>query len=159
MLTQTLPRTSHGVEYAHHRHAALCQCISYHMDFLLYAFLIICVSYYKHAMVDAVLVHHHEHVLQGWQASMPWDTNPLYAIMHESIYCNSGSCNWAAHRIREVRPSCVHLYINAIPCMMHFVFASIWGCSTIKLCNRVGSEPQLSMPSRLACCYHSMAHG
>ncbi|KAL3157786.1 hypothetical protein ABBQ32_012209 [Trebouxia sp. C0010 RCD-2024] len=37
----------------------------------------------------------------GWQAFMPWDTNPLYAIMHESIYCNSGSCNWAAHRIRE----------------------------------------------------------
>ena len=33
---------------------------------------------------------------------MPWDTNPLYAIMHESIYCCGGSSNWAAHRVREV---------------------------------------------------------
>ncbi|KAA6418622.1 MAG: peptidase family [Trebouxia sp. A1-2] len=37
----------------------------------------------------------------GWQASMPWDTNPLYAIMHESIYCNLGASNWAAHRVRQ----------------------------------------------------------
>ncbi len=33
---------------------------------------------------------------------MPWDTNPLYAIMHESIYCNLGASNWAAHRVRQV---------------------------------------------------------
>lgn len=37
----------------------------------------------------------------GWQASMPWDTNPLYALMHESIYCSQGASNWAAHRVRQ----------------------------------------------------------
>lgn len=40
--------------------------------------------------------------LQGWQACMPWDTNPLYALMHESIYCHQGASHWAAHRIRQV---------------------------------------------------------
>lgn len=32
---------------------------------------------------------------------MSWDTNPLYAILHESIYCQGAPSNWAAHRIRE----------------------------------------------------------
>ncbi|KAI7844714.1 hypothetical protein COHA_001802 [Chlorella ohadii] len=32
---------------------------------------------------------------------MAWDTNPLYAILHESIYCQGAASNWAAHRIRE----------------------------------------------------------
>ncbi|XP_024358296.1 uncharacterized protein [Physcomitrium patens] len=30
-----------------------------------------------------------------------FDTNPLYAIMHESIYCQGAASNWAAHRVRE----------------------------------------------------------
>lgn len=51
--------------------------------------------------------------LQGWQASMPWDTNPLYAIMHESIYCRGGTSNWAAHRIREVS-KCLHASVTTL---------------------------------------------
>lgn len=31
---------------------------------------------------------------------MAWDTNPLYAIMHEAIYCQGAASNWAAHRVR-----------------------------------------------------------
>lgn len=46
--------------------------------------------------------------LQGWQASMPWDTNPLYALMHESIYCHPAASNWAAHRIRQVQLFVIH---------------------------------------------------
>ncbi|KAI5055698.1 hypothetical protein GOP47_0029219 [Adiantum capillus-veneris] len=30
-----------------------------------------------------------------------FDTNPLYALMHESIYCQGAASNWAAHRIRD----------------------------------------------------------
>ena len=48
------------------------------------------------------------HELQGWQASMPWDTNPLYALMHESIYCHPAASNWAAHRIRQVQLFVIH---------------------------------------------------
>lgn len=32
---------------------------------------------------------------------MPWDTNPLYALLHEAIYCQGAASNWAAHRMRE----------------------------------------------------------
>ena len=28
-------------------------------------------------------------------------TNPLYAILHESIYCQGDASNWSAHRVRE----------------------------------------------------------
>lgn len=31
---------------------------------------------------------------------MAWDTNPLYSIMHEAIYCQGAASNWAAHRVR-----------------------------------------------------------
>ncbi|KAJ4956762.1 hypothetical protein NE237_013545 [Protea cynaroides] len=29
-----------------------------------------------------------------------FDTNPLYAVLHESIYCQGASSRWSAHRIR-----------------------------------------------------------
>ena len=32
---------------------------------------------------------------------MPWDTNPLYALLHEAIYCQNNASCWAAHRIRN----------------------------------------------------------
>ena len=32
---------------------------------------------------------------------MPWATNPLYAVLHESIYCQGARSSWAAHRVRE----------------------------------------------------------
>ena len=33
---------------------------------------------------------------------MSWDTNPLYALLHESIYCQGAASNWSAQRIRWV---------------------------------------------------------
>jgi len=35
---------------------------------------------------------------EGW---MPWETNPIYALLHEPIYCQGAAANWAAHRVRE----------------------------------------------------------
>jgi pimeloyl-ACP methyl ester carboxylesterase len=32
---------------------------------------------------------------------MSWDTNPLYALLHESIYCQGAASGWAAQRVRE----------------------------------------------------------
>ncbi|KAK9800746.1 hypothetical protein WJX73_004303 [Symbiochloris irregularis] len=30
-----------------------------------------------------------------------WDTNPLYAVLHESIYCQGAASQWAAQRVRD----------------------------------------------------------
>ena len=30
---------------------------------------------------------------------LPFDTNPIYALLHESIYCQGQASNWSAHRI------------------------------------------------------------
>ena len=35
----------------------------------------------------------------------PWDTNPLYALLHEACYCNGGPSNWAAQRVRDTHYS------------------------------------------------------
>lgn len=40
-------------------------------------------------------------LLQGVENWLPWDTNPLYAIMHESIYCQHAASQWAAQRVRD----------------------------------------------------------
>lgn len=32
---------------------------------------------------------------------MHWDTNPLYALLHESIYCQGAASNWAAQTILD----------------------------------------------------------
>lgn len=37
---------------------------------------------------------------QEFDAWMAWDTNCLYAVLHEAIYCQGAASNWAAHRIR-----------------------------------------------------------
>lgn len=37
-------------------------------------------------------------MIENW---LPFDTNPLYALMHESIYCQGAASNWAAHRVRD----------------------------------------------------------
>ena len=39
--------------------------------------------------------------VQGFESWMPWDTNPLYALLHESIYCQGAKSAWAAQRVRE----------------------------------------------------------
>ncbi|KAF6157580.1 hypothetical protein GIB67_037153 [Kingdonia uniflora] len=36
--------------------------------------------------------------IENWMA---FDTNPLYALMHESIYCQGSASRWSAHRIRK----------------------------------------------------------
>eukprot|EP00879_Flechtneria_rotunda_P017013 GHRR01017811.1.p1 GENE.GHRR01017811.1~~GHRR01017811.1.p1 ORF type:complete len:308 (+),score=89.67 GHRR01017811.1:772-1695(+) len=41
--------------------------------------------------------------IKGFESWMPWDTNPLYALLHEAIYCQGAASNWSAHRVREQR--------------------------------------------------------
>ncbi|KAK1412219.1 hypothetical protein QVD17_33279 [Tagetes erecta] len=38
--------------------------------------------------------------LNAFERWLSFDTNPLYALMHESIYCQGAASQWAAHRIR-----------------------------------------------------------
>ncbi|WP_039958854.1 alpha/beta fold hydrolase [Vibrio sinaloensis] len=33
-----------------------------------------------------------------------FQTNPIYAILHESIYCQGFASNWSAHRVRQEHP-------------------------------------------------------
>ncbi|KAG2725382.1 hypothetical protein I3843_01G063400 [Carya illinoinensis] len=37
--------------------------------------------------------------LNAFEKWLSFDTNPLYALMHESIYCQGASSKWSAHRI------------------------------------------------------------
>lgn len=39
--------------------------------------------------------------MQAFDSWMPWDVNPLYALLHESIYCQGSASRWAAWRIRN----------------------------------------------------------
>jgi pimeloyl-ACP methyl ester carboxylesterase len=39
--------------------------------------------------------------LKGVDALLTFDTNPFYAILHESIYCTSSASRWSAHRIQN----------------------------------------------------------
>ncbi|KAJ1814412.1 hypothetical protein LPJ56_003041 [Coemansia sp. RSA 2599] len=42
------------------------------------------------------------HTLTGIANMHSFDTNPLYCILHEAIYCQNGSRSlWSAHRVRE----------------------------------------------------------
>ncbi|MGY3572546.1 alpha/beta fold hydrolase [Vibrio paucivorans] len=34
-------------------------------------------------------------------AQQSFQTNPIYAILHESIYCQNTASNWSAHRVRQ----------------------------------------------------------
>ncbi len=36
--------------------------------------------------------------LRGYEHTLPFDTNPLYALLHEASYANGGATNWAAQR-------------------------------------------------------------
>ena len=42
--------------------------------------------------------------LRGFEAMLPFDSNPLYALLHEACYGNGGSTQWSAQRVREERP-------------------------------------------------------
>eukprot|EP00199_Chlamydomonas_sp_CCMP681_P000445 CAMPEP_0119111628 /NCGR_PEP_ID=MMETSP1180-20130426/36503_1 /TAXON_ID=3052 ORGANISM="Chlamydomonas cf sp, Strain CCMP681" /NCGR_SAMPLE_ID=MMETSP1180 /ASSEMBLY_ACC=CAM_ASM_000741 /LENGTH=479 /DNA_ID=CAMNT_0007098693 /DNA_START=95 /DNA_END=1534 /DNA_ORIENTATION=+ len=39
--------------------------------------------------------------IKAWNSWQHWDTNPLYALLHESIYTQGEATNWAAHRTRQ----------------------------------------------------------
>ncbi|MFC1235927.1 alpha/beta fold hydrolase [Vibrio sp. F74] len=39
--------------------------------------------------------------LSQMQQEQSYLTNPIYAILHESIYCQGFASNWSAHRVRE----------------------------------------------------------
>jgi pimeloyl-ACP methyl ester carboxylesterase len=36
--------------------------------------------------------------LRGYEATLPFDSNPLYALIHEACYANGGATGWAAQR-------------------------------------------------------------
>ncbi|KIJ20795.1 prolyl aminopeptidase [Paxillus involutus ATCC 200175] len=38
-------------------------------------------------------------LLNSVQTKQSFDTNPIYAILHEAIYCQNRAANWSAHRI------------------------------------------------------------
>lgn len=39
--------------------------------------------------------------LNAMLAEQGFQTNPIYAILHESIYCQGFASNWSAHRVRD----------------------------------------------------------
>lgn len=39
--------------------------------------------------------------LKAYENWMSFDTNPLYALLHEAIYCQGASSQWSAHRVRD----------------------------------------------------------
>ncbi|CAH6909730.1 Proline iminopeptidase [Vibrio chagasii] len=43
--------------------------------------------------------------LNQMQQEQGYLTNPIYAILHESIYCQGTASNWSAHRVREQYPN------------------------------------------------------
>ncbi|RLT45506.1 MAG: alpha/beta fold hydrolase [Chloroflexi bacterium] len=43
--------------------------------------------------------------LHAVEAMQSFNTNPIFAILHESIYCQQKASNWAAHRIRNEYPA------------------------------------------------------
>lgn len=42
--------------------------------------------------------------LRGVQNQLPFETNPIYTLLHEAIYCQKESSNWSAHRITQQVP-------------------------------------------------------
>ncbi|KAJ4798165.1 Proline iminopeptidase [Rhynchospora pubera] len=39
--------------------------------------------------------------LKAFESWMEFDSNPLYAVLHESIYCQGASSKWSAHKVRS----------------------------------------------------------
>jgi pimeloyl-ACP methyl ester carboxylesterase len=42
--------------------------------------------------------------LRGFENAFSFQTNPIYAVLHESIYCQEEASNWAAGRVRAEYP-------------------------------------------------------
>ncbi len=43
--------------------------------------------------------------LRGVENAIPFETNPIYAILHEAIYCQGDASRWAAERVRAEFPA------------------------------------------------------
>lgn len=41
------------------------------------------------------------HFLKSFDACVPFDTNPLYALLHEGCYSSGGATKWAAQRVQD----------------------------------------------------------
>ena len=39
--------------------------------------------------------------LKSFDACVPFDTNPLYALLHESCYSSGAATRWAAQRVQD----------------------------------------------------------
>ncbi|UTV28912.1 alpha/beta fold hydrolase [Photobacterium atrarenae] len=44
--------------------------------------------------------------LNAMLAEQSYQTNPIYAILHEAIYCQQNASDWSAHRVRAEYPQC-----------------------------------------------------
>ena len=42
--------------------------------------------------------------LRGVENALHFDTNPIYALLHEPCYCEGTACNWSAERVRAEFP-------------------------------------------------------
>ncbi|HEY4723625.1 MAG TPA: alpha/beta hydrolase, partial [Anaerolineae bacterium] len=42
--------------------------------------------------------------LRGFENSLAFDTNPIYACLHEAIYCEGVASHWSAERVRAENP-------------------------------------------------------
>ena len=42
--------------------------------------------------------------LQGVEQAMNFETNPLYVLLHEAIYCEGNASRWSAERVRDEYP-------------------------------------------------------
>ena len=42
--------------------------------------------------------------LRGFEQLQSFETNPIYVLLHEAIYCENQASNWSAHRVREEFP-------------------------------------------------------
>ena len=58
-------------------------------------------NYLLEAAVDSATGSVSQRFLKDFDGWMAWDTNPLYALLHESIYCQGEASHWAAHRVRN----------------------------------------------------------
>lgn len=47
--------------------------------------------------------------LRGFENSLAFDTNPLYALLHEACYGNGGATDWSAQRVRDSPQFCAAL--------------------------------------------------
>jgi hypothetical protein len=45
-----------------------------------------------------------DNFLGGLENALAFDTNPIFAVLHEAIYCQEAASNWAAERVRAEYP-------------------------------------------------------